>query len=67
MFKILDILIAILILTGNLFPIVANFIVAKNANVWMLVFNGFAVVVVSVLLYKKLKNYRSGKASCHQQ
>ena len=67
MFKILDILIAILILTGNLFPIVANFIVAKGANVWMLVFNGFAVVVVSVLLYKKLKNYRSGKASCHQQ
>lgn len=67
MFKILDILIAILILTGNLFPIVANFIVAKDANVWMLVFNGFAVVVVSVLLYKKLKNYRSGKASCRQQ
>ena len=67
MFKILDILIAILILTGNLFPIIANLTVAEGANVWMLVSNGFAVVVVSVLLYKKLKNYRSGKASCHQQ
>ena len=67
MFKILDILIAILILTGNIFPIIANLTVAEGANVWMLLFNGFAVVVVSVLLYKKLKNYRSGKASCHQQ
>jgi hypothetical protein len=61
MFKILDILIAILILTGNLFPIIANLTVAKGANVWMLVFNGFAVIAVSVLLYQKLKNYRNSK------
>lgn len=61
MFKILDILIAILILTGNLFPIIANLTVAKGANVWMLVFNGFAMIAVSVLLYQKLKNYRNSK------
>lgn len=61
MFKILDILIAILILTGNIFPIIANLTVAEGANVWMLVFNGFAVIVVSVLLYQKLKNYRNSK------
>lgn len=61
MFKILDILIAILILTGNIFPIIVNLTVAEGANVWMLVFNGFAVIVVSVLLYRKLKNYRNSK------
>ena len=61
MFKILDILLAILILTGNIFPIIANLTVAKGANVWMLLFNGFAVIVVSVLLYQKLKNYRNSK------
>lgn len=61
MFKILDILIAILILTGNIFPIIVNLTVAEGANVWMLVFNGFAVIVVSVLLYQKLKNYRNSK------
>lgn len=66
MFKILDILLAILILTGNIFPIIANLTVAKGANVWMLLFNGFAVVVVSVLLYKKLKNYRNSRIS-HRQ
>lgn len=61
MFKILDILIAILILTGNIFPIIANLTVAEGANVWMLVFNGFAMIAVSVLLYQKLKNYRNSK------
>lgn len=67
MFKILDILIAILILTGNLFPIIANLTVAEGANIWLLMFNGFVAVVVSVLLYQKLKNYRSDKANRRQQ
>ena len=67
MFKILDILIAILILTGNLFPIIANLTVAEGANIWLLMFNGFVAIVVSVLLYQKLKNYRSDKANHRQQ
>lgn len=66
MFKILDILIAILILTGNIFPIITNLTVAEGANVWLLLFNGFVVVVVSILLYQKLKNYRNSRIN-HRQ
>lgn len=63
MFKILEILVIILMLIGNIFPIIANLIVAEGVNVWMLVFNGFVAVGLSFVLYEKLKNYRNSKIS----
>lgn len=62
MLRILDILLVIMLISGNAFPIIVNLVVEGSDNVWMLVFNGFAVVVLNVMLYQKLKNYRNRKS-----
>ena len=58
MLKILDLLLTMVLITGNVGFIISNLDLAEDNNIWILILNGFVVVVLSVLLYQKLKKHR---------